>query len=320
MKVFVVGATGAIGRPLVRALLHNGHQVVATTRRPEQARALREVGAQPMVVDVLDRAAIVDAVVRSSPDAVAHQATALGGRFDLKHFDRFFEPTNRLRTSGTDHLIEAARAGGARRFVAQSYAGWPFESSGSDPNTEESPFEVNLPVEMRATADAIRRLETTVIGAEDLAGSVLRYGSFYGPGTSLGEGGEIVQAVRRRLMPIVGDGTGVWSFIHVDDAAVATVAALEHGAAGVFNVVDDEPAPLAEFLPELARILGAKPPRRVPEWLANLLIGDAGVYLMTAAPGASNAKAKRDLAWSPVYRSWRHGFRDGFGTERAASA
>jgi nucleoside-diphosphate-sugar epimerase len=251
---------------------------------------------------------------------VAHEVTALGGRFDLRHFDRFFEQPNHLRTIGTDHLIEAARAGGARRFVAQSYAGWPFESSGQDPNTEGSPFEVDLPDEMRSTAEAIRRLEAAVLGAEDLAGAVLRYGSFYGPGTGVGESGEIVQAVRRRLMPIVGDGTGVWSFIHVDDAAAATVAALERGATGVFNVVDDEPAPVDEFLPELARTLGAKPPRRVPEWLANLLIGDAGVYLMTAAPGASNAKAKRELAWSPVYPSWRIGFREGLGIEQAASA
>ncbi|MGI9112898.1 MAG: NAD-dependent epimerase/dehydratase family protein [Gaiellaceae bacterium] len=240
-----------------------------------------------------------------------HQATALSGRFDMKHFSRFFAQTNRLRTLGTDHLLEAARAARARRFVAQGYAGLPHASDDPAVKTEEDPSEPSLPDEMRSTVDAMRHLEAAVLGAEDLEGVVLRYGSFYGPGTSLGVDGEIVQAVRRRLMPVVGDGAGVWSFLHVDDAAAATVAALERGALGVYHVVDDEPTPMGEFLPELARMVGAKPPRRVPVWLAKPLIGEAGVWLMTKVRGVSNATAKAELQWTPRYPSWRTGFRDG---------
>jgi nucleoside-diphosphate-sugar epimerase len=253
-----------------------------------------------------------------APEAIVHQATALSGRFDMKHFDRFFEQTNRLRSLGTNHLLEAARAAGARRFVAQGYAGWPYASGGPAAKTEEDPFEPSPPEVMRPTVDAIRHLETTVLDADDLEGVVLRYGSFYGPGTSLARDGEFVEATRRRRLPIVGDGAGVWSFLHVEDAASATVVALERGAPGVYNVVDDEPIPVAEFLPELARMLGAKPPRRVPVWLAKPLIGEAGVWLMTKVPGVSNAKAKAELGWTPRYATWRLGFRQGLG-ERAVA-
>jgi nucleoside-diphosphate-sugar epimerase len=315
MKVFVAGATGAIGRQLVPMLAGNGHEVVAMTRTPEKAGPLRAIGAEPVVADALDREAVVDAIVRAEPEAVVHQATALTGVFNLKHFSRTFEQTNRLRTLGTDNLVAAARAAGARRFVAQGFAGWPYASDGQALRTEEDPFEPSPPEEMRSTVNALRHLEAAVLGAEDLEGIVLRYGGFYGPGTSMGDGGTMVEAVRKRQLPIVGDGAGESSLIHIADAAAGTVVALERGAPGVYNVVDDDPAPASEWIPELAKAVGAKPPRRVPVWLAKPLIGEAGVWLMTKAPGASNAKAKAELGWTPRYPSWRIGFGEGLGTD-----
>jgi nucleoside-diphosphate-sugar epimerase len=246
---------------------------------------------------------------------VLHQATALTGVFNLKHFARTFEQTNRLRTLGTDNLVAAARASGARRLVAQGFAGWPYASEGAAPTTEEDPFETFPPEEMRSTVDALRHLETAVLGADDLEGIVLRYGGFYGPGTSLGHDGSMVEGVRNRQLPIVGDGAGEASFLHIEDAAAATVVALERGPVGIYNVVDDEPAPASEWIPELAKAIGVKPPRRVPSWLARPLIGEAGVWLMTKAPGASNAKVKRELGWTPQYPSWRIGFRHGLSRE-----
>ena len=320
MKVFVAGATGAIGRELVSLLVARGHEVVGTTRSPEKVGDVRTIGAEPIAMDALDREAVLRAVTQARPDAVVHQATALTGVFSLKHFSRTFEQTNRLRTIGTDNLVAAARAVGARRIVAQGFAGWPYASAGSALRTEEDPFESSPPEEMRSTVDALRHLETVVLGAEDLEGIVLRYGGFYGPGTSLGNGGEMVEGVRKRQLPIVGDGAGMSSFLHVEDAAAATVAALERGAPGVYNVVDDEPASSSLWVPELAKAVGAKPPRRVPVWLAKPLIGDAGVWLMTKAPGASNAKAKAELGWTPRYASWRTGFREGLGRETAMCA
>jgi nucleoside-diphosphate-sugar epimerase len=318
MKVFVVGATGAIGSQLVPMLVENGHEIVATTRTPEKAGLLRALGAEPVVADALDREAVLEAVVRAEPEAVVHQATALSGVFNLKHFSRTFEQTNRLRTLGTDNLVAAARAAGARGFVAQGFAGWPYASEGQAVRTEEDPFEPSPPEEMRSTVDALRHLEAAVLGAEDLEGIVLRYGGFYGPGTSLGDGGVMVEGVRKRQLPVVGDGAGWTSFLHIEDAAAATVAALERGAPGVYNIVDDEPAPASEWIPELAKAVGAKPPRHVPAWLAKPLIGEAGVWLMTKAPGASNAKAKSELGWIPRYASWRVGFRDGLGSGSVA--
>jgi 2-alkyl-3-oxoalkanoate reductase len=313
MKVFVAGATGAIGRQLVPMLIEKGHGVVAITRSHEKVGPLRAMGAEPVVADALDRETVLDAVVQAEPEAVVHQLTALTGVFNLKHFSRTFEQTNRLRTLGTDNLVASARAAGARRFVAQGFAGWPYASDGQARRTEEDPFEPSPPEEMRSTVDALRHLEATVLGAEGLEGIVLRYGGFYGPGTSLGEGGAMVEGVRRRQLPIVGDAAGETSFLHIEDAAAATVAALERGAPGAYNVVDDDPAPASEWIPELAKAVGAKPPRHVPVWLAKPLIGDAGVWLMTKAPGASNAKAKSELGWTPRYPSWRTGFREGLG-------
>jgi nucleoside-diphosphate-sugar epimerase len=320
MKVLVTGATGAIGRPLVRLLAGRGHRVVGTTRSSEKAARLRADGAEPAVLDVLDRQAVVDAVVRAAPDAVVHQATALSGRFDMRRFGRFFEATNRLRTVGTDVLLEAARAAGAGRFVVQSYAGWPFGSDRPGLLSEDDPIDRSLPREMRSTADAIAHLEATTLGVEDLEGIVLRYGSFYGPGTSLWPGGEVVEALRKRQLPLVGDGAGVWSLIHVEDAAAATVTVLERGAPGVYHVVDDDPTRVAELLPELARIVGTRPPLRVPAWLARPLIGEAGVWVMTRVRGVSNARAKRELGWMPRYPSWRDGFAAGVSMDAAVGA
>ncbi|MGH2641382.1 MAG: NAD-dependent epimerase/dehydratase family protein [Actinomycetota bacterium] len=320
MKVFVAGATGAIGRELVPMLVARGHEVVGTTRSPEKVADIRAMGAEPRVMDALDREAVLRAVTDARPDAVVHQATALSGVFNLKHFSRTFEQTNRLRTTGTDNLVAAARAAGARRFVAQGFAGWPYASDGHALRTEEDPFEPSPPEEMRSTVHALQHLEVAVLGAEDLEGIVLRYGGFYGPGTSLGDGEAMVEGVRKRQLPVVGDGAGVTSFIHVEDAAAATVAALERGAPGVYNVVDDDPAPSSEWVSELAKAVGAKPPRHLPAWLVKPLIGDAGVWLMTKAPGASNAKAKAELGWTPRFASWRIGFREGLGVVTALGA
>jgi nucleoside-diphosphate-sugar epimerase len=307
-RVFVAGATGAVGTPLVPLLLEAGHSVIGMTRTPEKAEALRAAGAEAVVADGLDRQAVVEAVRSAGPEVVVHQLTALGGKFDLRRFERFFELTNRLRMEGTDNLLEAARTAGARRFVAQSFAGWPYERTGGPVKAEEDPLDPDPPESMRSTLDAIRRLEATVMSAGDLEGIVLRYGPFYGPDTGMGAA---LDDVRRRRFPIIGRGTGVWSFVHIEDAARATVAAIERGAPGVYNIVDDEPAPVSEWLPVLAESIGAKPPRRVPAFVGRLAAGEAAVSMMTQARGASNEKAKRELGWELRYPSWRQGFRVG---------
>jgi nucleoside-diphosphate-sugar epimerase len=311
MRVFVAGATGAIGKPLVPMLLDRGHEVVAMTRSRDKAEGLRAIGATPVVADGLDRQAVVDALVSNRPEVVIHQLTALTGFKDLKHWDREWRQTNRLRTEGTDHLLEGARAAGARRFVAQSYAGWPYAREGGTIKTEENALDPTPPEQMRRTLEAIRYLEERVLGTEGIDGLVLRYGSLYGPGTSMAPDGDIVEMVRGRKLPLIGGGTGVWSFIHVEDAAAATLAAGERGQPGIYNVVDDEPAPVSDWLPELARAVGAKPPMRLPAWLAGLAVGEPGISTMTRVRGASNLKAKRELGWRPRYASWREGFRTG---------
>jgi nucleoside-diphosphate-sugar epimerase len=315
MRVFVAGATGAIGRRLVPQLIAAGHQVTATTRTPAKVDLLRRLGAEPAIVDGLDGAAVGEAVARAEPDAVIHQMTSLAGMSDLRHFDRTFAVTNALRTKGTDHLLAAAAASGVRRFIAQSYAGWPNARTGSAVQDENAPLDADPPEQQRQTLEAIRYLESAVRRAP-LEGIVLRYGSFYGPGAS----DEMVEAVRKRRFPIVGDGAGVWSFIHVEDAASATVAALTSGAPGVYHVVDDEPAPVAEWLPFLARAIGAPPPRHVPVWLGRLLAGEVVVSLMTRTRGSSNARAKAELHWRPGWASWREGFTHALVEPRDASA
>jgi 2-alkyl-3-oxoalkanoate reductase len=315
MKVFVAGATGAIGRILVPQLVAGGHEVVGMTRTPAKKDLVRSLGARPAVADALDPDAVARAVAEAEPEVIVHQLTALSGEFDMRHIDRFFATTNRLRTEGTDHLLAAGRAVGARRFVAQSYAGWPAGPGNGSVTNETAPFDPDPPEKLRVMLDAIRHLEQAVTGAGWLEGVVLRYGGFYGPGTSLSADprADISAAVRKRQFPVVGDGGGIWSFIHVDDAAAATAVAVERGERGIYNVVDDDPAPARDWMPELARALGAKPPRRVPRWLGRLLAGEAATVMMTEVRGASNRKAKQELGWSPRYASWRDGFATGLG-------
>jgi 2-alkyl-3-oxoalkanoate reductase len=315
MKIFVAGATGVLGRRLVPLLVANGHTVVGTTRTPAKAPALRAAGATPVVLDALDREAVIDALVRAEPEVVVHELTALGGFTDFRKFAEGFAVTNRLRTEGTDNLLAGIRRLPVRRILAQSYGGPGFYvRTGGPVKTEQDPFDPDPPAALRHPIQAVQHLERAVLETPGVQGTVLRYGGFYGPETSLGEGGVYLQAIRRRQFPIVGAGTGVWSFIHIEDAATATLAAIESGRAGVYNVVDDDPAPVAEWLPALAAAIGAKPPRRVPAWLARLLVGEHGVVMMTQSRGAANAKAKEELGWRLVYPSWRTGFRVGLGT------
>ncbi|MGZ4268378.1 MAG: NAD-dependent epimerase/dehydratase family protein [Solirubrobacteraceae bacterium] len=305
MKVLVAGATGAMGKQLVPRLAERGHAVTGMTRSAARAQEVEALGATAVVADALDPEAVARAVAESEPDVIVHQLTALAGSSDLRHFDRDFAQTNRLRTEGTDHLLAAGRAVGIRRFVAQSYAGWPFARTGGAVKSEEDPLDPAPAAAMRETLAAIRHLEAAVTGAGWTEGIVLRYGGFYGPGTSMAEGGEHRELVRARKFPLVGDGAGVWSFVHIGDAADATVAAIEHGSRGIYNVVDDEPAPVAEWLPALAQALGAKPPHRVPRWVGRLAAGEAAAVMMCEVRGASNAKAKSELGWRPAHPSWR---------------
>jgi len=321
MKVFVAGGTGAVGSRLVPLLVNRGHDVVATTRSADKIPALRAMGADAVVVDGLDRHAIEAAVRAAGPEAISHQMTALASMRSLKHFDREFALTNRLRAEGSQYLVAAAVAVGVRRLVAQSYTGWPNPREGGRVKTEDDGLDPAPPRSMCATLDAIRTLERTVMTAKGINPIVLRYGSFYGPGTPVGPGGEIFEAVRRRRFPIVGRGTGVWSFVHIDDVALATAMALEGGPPGVYNIVDDDPAEVSVWLPELARVIDARSPARVPEWIAQLMIGRAGVSVMTSIRGSSNAKARRLLTWRPLYPTWRDGFSREFGTpDRRTSA
>jgi nucleoside-diphosphate-sugar epimerase len=308
MKVLVAGATGALGKQLVPRLVANGHEVAGTTRRESRRAAIEGLGATPIVLDALDPDAVAAAVAAVEPDVIVHELTALSGSLDLRHFERDFEATNRLRTEATDHLLAAGRAVGVSRFVAQSYAGWPFARDGASVKTEDDPLDPTPPASMRSAHEAIRHVEEAVTGAEWTEGVVLRYGGFYGPGTSLDTGSEHVEAIRSRKFPMVGDGGGVWSFIHIEDAAEATAIAVERGRRGVYNIVDDEPAPVSEWLPAAAATFGAKPPRHVPRVVGRMLAGEAATVMMTEIRGASNAKAKRELGWQPRHPSWREGF------------
>ncbi len=308
MRVFVAGATGAIGRQLVPRLVAAGHEVHGMTRNGDKEAMLREMGALPVVADALDPDQVAEAVGRARPDVIVHQLTAIGA-IDMRHFDRSFATTNRLRTEGTDYLLSAGQAVGVRRFVAQGIAGYgAYARTGGPVKTEEDPLDPAPAREMRETIAAIRYLEAAVLGARWTEGIVLRYGVFYGPGTSLAPGATQFELVRKRKFPVVGDGGGVWSFIHIADAAEATVAAVERGSRGVYNVVDDDPAPVAEWLPALAQTLGARKPPRVPRFVGRLFAGEVGEVMMTELRGASNAKARRELAWSPAHSSWREGF------------
>ena len=307
MHVFIAGGTGAIGRRLIPQLVERDHRVTATTRGPAKLAGLEKLGARAVVVDGLDSAAVGEAVASAEPDAVVHQMSALSGKLDPKHFDRSFALTNRLRTEGLDHLVAAAQATGVQQIVAQSFTGWPNIRSGGWVKDEEDPLDPEPPRAQRETLGAIRYLEETV-QKED--GTVLRYGGFYGDASNA-----MVPVIRKRQFPLAGGGTGYTSFVHLDDAASATVLALEKGTRGVFNIVDDEPAPASEWLPYLAECVGAKPPMRLPLWVARLAGGEVAVSMLTRTRGSSNARAKRELGWELRWPSWRQGFKDGLGLE-----
>jgi nucleoside-diphosphate-sugar epimerase len=317
MKVFLAGATGAIGRALVPQLVARGHEVVGMTRSASKQDLLRELGARPVVADALDPDAVAQAVASAEPEVIVHELTALSGPMRLREARRpgRFKGaimTNRLRTEATDHLLAAGRAVGARRFVAQSFGAFRFAGTGGPVQTEADPLD---PDPRQPGLEAMLYLEQAVTSIEWGEGLALRYGGFYGPGTGISLAPDAVMAapIRKRRFPIVGDGGGVWSHVHVEDAAAATAIAVERGEPGIYNVVDDEPAPVREWLPVLASALGAKPPRRVPRWLGRLAGGEVATRMMTEARGASNAKAKRELGWELRYPSWRQGFAHGLG-------
>jgi 2-alkyl-3-oxoalkanoate reductase len=308
MRILVAGATGAIGLPLVQQLIAAGHSVIGTTRTAAKAEIIKRMGAEPAIADGLDAPAIRDAVIATKPDIIIDQMTDLAGVTDVRHFDRAFATTNRLRTEGTDFLLAAAREAGVQRFIAQSFCGWNYSRGGASIKTEADAHDPDPPEELRPTLEAIQYLEGAVTGSTNPEGIVLRYGSFYGPDTGMLSRAMIDQ-VRGRRVPLIGGGGGWWSFIHVDDAASATVAAVERGKPGeVYNIVDDEPAPVSEWLPAIATLLGARRPIRVPAWLGRLFAGEHMVAMMTEVRGGSNAKAKRELGWQPAHPSWREGF------------
>jgi nucleoside-diphosphate-sugar epimerase len=310
VRVFVAGGTGVLGQRLIPQLVARGHQVTATTTGPARLDVLTQLGAGAVVMDGLDGVSVTEAVAKARPDVIVHQMTGLSrshaGEPDLKHFDRWSAPTIRLRTEGTDHLLAAAAAAGVPHFVAQGYANWNGIRAGGRVKTEEDPLDLLPGTAANAGMEALRHVEDAVTGA---GGAVLRYGGLYGPGAT----DDQVELIRKRQFPLVGRGTGYASWIHLDDAASATVLAVEQRARGVFNIVDDEPAPASEWLPYLAACAGAKRPMRIPVWLARLVAGDVVVIMMTEGRGFSNAKAKRELGWQLAYPSWREGFKAGLG-------
>jgi nucleoside-diphosphate-sugar epimerase len=320
MKVFLAGATGALGSKLVPQLVARGHEVVGMTRSASKQDLVRSLGARPVVADALDPDAVAQAVASAEPEVIVHQLTALSGPMsirDARHPDRSVAATmtNRLRTEATDHLLAAGRAVGARRVVAQSFGAFRFARTGGPVQTEADPLDPNPPAALRAVQAGYLYLEKAVTTIEWGEGLALRYGGFYGPGTgiSLAPDAAMAAAIRKRRLPIVGDGGGVWSHIHIEDAAAATVVAVERGEPGVYNIVDDEPVPVREWLPVVASALDAKPPRRVPRWLGRVAAGEMATVMMTEVRGASNAKAKRELGWQPRYASWRQGLAQGLG-------
>ena len=306
MRVLVAGATGAMGKQLVPRLADAGHEVFAMTRTEAGKARAAELGAVPVIADALDRAGVEAAVRQAGPEVVVHQLTAIR-HIDTRHFERSFAATDRLRVEGTDNLLVAARAVGVRRFVAQSNGAFTYARTGGPVKNEQDPLDHSPVRQMGPMIAAIEHLEKAVLGAAWTEGIVLRFGAFYGPGTSMAPGSEQFETIREGKFPVVGDGGGVWSFVHIADAAEATVAAVQNGRRGVYNIVDDDPAPVAEWLPELAAKLGARKPIHVPRFIGRLAAGQAGVVLMTELRGASNAKAKRELGWRPAHSTWRQG-------------
>jgi nucleoside-diphosphate-sugar epimerase len=318
MKVFVAGAAGAIGAQLVPQLVERGHEVVGMTRSQSKRKLVAGLGARPVIADALDREAVGRAVAEADPEVVVHELTALSGKLNMRRIDRLLAPTNRLRTEGTDHLLAAAKAVGARRVIAQSFSGWPFARVGGPVKSEAAPLDPAPPAALRDGLAAIRHVERSVTEIAWAEGVALRYGALYGPGTGLSSNPNAVmtRAVLRRQVPIVGDGGGVWSFVHVADAASATVRAVEYGAAGIYQVVDDDPAPVRDWLPALAKALRARPPRRVPRWVGRMLAGEAATVWFTEMRGASNHKSRHELGWEPDHPTWRTGFAEAFGAAR----
>ncbi len=312
MRVFVAGASGAIGTRLVPQLIAQGHEVIGTFRSPGNGERIRVLGAEPVALDLLDASAVRKAIFETEPEAIVHQATALADVRFGRSLDRSFGPTNRLRTEGTDALLAAAREAGVRRFVAQSFASYRYAREGAMVKTEDDPLDPSPPAMARETNIAMTHLDRAVT---DAGGIALRYGGFYGAAND-----GLVKPVRKRQLPIIGDGSGVSSFIHLDDAAAATVLALEHDGAGIYNITDDEPAPMREWLPALAKALGAKPPRHVPLWLAGLIAGKGVVMMAVGSRGASNERAKRELGWALRYPSWRQGFTAAYGQPTRVTA
>ena len=307
MRVFVAGATGAVGSRLVPLLVSAGHSVVGLTRTSAGADAIRRAGGEATVADAFNRAAIVAAVTRAKAHVIVHEMRSLGAANDLRRFDQTFAVTNRLRTEGLNNLLAAAKQAGTPHIVAQSFCGWPYARQGGPVKSEDDPLDPEPPRGLRRTLDAIRYLEHAVTASFEPEGVVLRYGAFYGPKTGLFDG-PFIDQLRRRRAPLIGDANGRWSFLHIDDAAAATAIAVERGAPGIYNIVDDEPAAVREWLPALAVMLGARPPRRIPTWLGRIVAGEHIVTLMTDVRAGSNAKAKRDLSWQPKHASWRQGF------------
>jgi nucleoside-diphosphate-sugar epimerase len=321
MKILVAGASGAMGRALAPLLVRAGHDVVGMVQRPRSVEVVHALGAEPRTVDALDAEAVLRCFRETRPQVVIHQLTAIPAALDMRHFYRDFALTNLLRIEGTRNLMAAAVDVGATHFLAQSFAGWTYGRSrngkkpvatkpGTKLKTEEDPLDPDPPAKLRSTLDAQKTLEQAVLSESRIMGTVLRYGPFYGPHTSIAKDGSIVQAVRRRKLPLVGEGAGIWSFVHIEDAASATAAAVESGRGGVYNVVDDEPAPVSEWLSFLAHCAHAQPPRQVSAWMARLLIGEHAVAMMNEIRGVSNAKIKRELGWTPRWPTWRDGFRD----------
>jgi nucleoside-diphosphate-sugar epimerase len=309
MRVLVAGASGVVGRALIPALVGRGHHVGALARSSASHSVVSALRAEPLAADALDPESISSAFQRFKPEAVVHQLTALRGMTDLRHFETVFAQTNLLRTKGTDILLAAAREVGARRFVAQSYCGWPYARVGGPVKTENDPLDSHPPAALRSTLEALQYLEAAVEKARDVGGISLRYGGLYGP--FLAEPGGMIDLVRRRRFPVVGMGGGIWSFIHINDVASATIAAVENDALGTFNVVDDDPAPVAQWLPALAAAVGAKPPLRIPAVLGRLVLPKHLFVMMTDVRGGSNTKFKRAFDWQPTFSSWRDGFRRG---------
>lgn len=313
MRVFVAGGTGALGKRLLPLLIAEGHEVIALVRSAARSGMVEALGAKAAIADALNQDELAQRVENARPDVIIHQLTAIPAALDFRKLDEAFATTNRLRTQVTDALLAAGRRVGTRRFIAQSFCGWPFARVGGPVKTEEDPLDPHPPAAFSRTLAAIRYLEDAVRQVEGLEALALRYGFFYGPGTSIGSNGSVVELVRRRRLPVVGDGKGVWSFLHIEDAARATMAAITRGAPGVYNVVDDEPAPVSVWLPALAQAVGAKPPFHVPAWLGRPLIGEGGLAMMTQIRGGANTKARRELEWEPIYPSWRRGFVEGLG-------